>query len=176
MNKIQIRKKILAQFKKKIPNRKRRELKLKEKILSNSLFLQSKKIAIYSAIQHEVNLDFLFQFLNKKKIYLPVFENENYYWQEINSQKDLTIGRYNILEPKKKNKNNQLQKIDIFFVPAIAFQIKNYYRIGRGGGYYDGLLKNQAGIKIGIGFKEQGYLEQHPIDPWDIAMDQLWLG
>ena len=189
MQKSQIRKRIHKLLQKKIIDRENRELKMKYKILSHPLFLQCEKIAFYSAIQHEINLDFLFDFANEKKIYLPYFNGKNYSWQSVKNQKDLTKGKYNILEPQKtkeilnskdkkkdrKEDKKKDEKIKLFFIPAVAFHVKKYWRIGRGGGYYDRLLQGQSGLKIGIGFKEQGYLEHHKIDSWDVAMDEIWL-
>lgn len=184
----QIRKKISAQLKKKIPNRQQRELQLRQKILNEPIVQQSKKIAIYSAIQHEVNLNFLFDSFTDKTIdkifYLPFFEkdknNNEYQWQAVKNPNELQKGKYNILEPLQIESNFNpkilVEEIELFFIPAIAFHSKYYWRIGRGGGYYDRLLSGAKGIKIGIGFEEQSYTEEHEIDSWDIAMDQLWLG
>lgn len=184
----QIRKKILFQLtEKKIPLRKQRENKVKEKIMNHSFFIQSKRIGFYSAIQHEINLNFLFDFAHQKNIYLPYFDGNSYSWQPVKNQKDLTKGKYNILQPAKKTKEifnpkdkkkdkKKYEKIELFFIPAVAFHMKKYWRIGRGGGYYDRLLQGENGLKVGIGFKEQGYLEHHKVDSWDIAMDEIWLG
>lgn len=176
-----IRKKKLHELKqKKIVNKKARELKLQKKILSSPLFQNAKTVAIYSAIQHEINLNFMFDFLGKKKIYLPIFKDKNYHWQEIKNGNHLIKGKYDILEPIiEKNQQETIKKlndtIELFFIPAIAFHIKNNWRIGRGKGYYDKLLQNAEGIKIGLGFTEQGYNENHSIDKWDICMNEIWL-
>lgn len=193
----QIRKKISAQLKKEIVNRQQRELQLKKRILNEPIVRQSKKIAFYSATQHEVSLNFLFEYFTDKSrdkttdkiFYLPFFEksknNSEYQWQVVENLNGLQKGKYNILEPLqsrqlKQSKINLNQKvsveeIELFFVPAIAFHSKYNWRIGRGGGYYDRLLSSAKGIKIGVGFKEQSYTKEHEIDSWDIKMDELWL-
>jgi 5-formyltetrahydrofolate cyclo-ligase len=58
-------------------------------------------------------------------------------------------------------------------IPALAFDSSGY-RLGYGKGYYDRFLTPSIST-IGIGFQEQSYLGQLPIDPWDFAIEDLFL-
>lgn len=68
-----------------------------------------------------------------------------------------------------------LEEIDYILVPGVGFDRKNF-RIGYGKGFYDRFLATCTNIPtIGIGFKEQLYEGNLPIDPWDIAIDEIRL-
>lgn len=67
------------------------------------------------------------------------------------------------------------EKIDCILVPGLGFDQKNF-RLGYGKGYYDRFLSQTGQIRtIGVGFKEQLYEGLLPIDPWDIAVQELAL-
>lgn len=67
---------------------------------------------------------------------------------------------------------NALEKqIDLYIVPGVAFD-RNGNRLGRGGGYYDRLLKNKKNIKIGLAYEIQ-MVAQVPHSSYDIPMDMV---
>ncbi len=61
------------------------------------------------------------------------------------------------------------EDIDCWIVPGVAFDVKGY-RIGFGGGYYDRILKDAVGLKIGVGYEWQ-VLSDLPHEGHDIPCD-----
>ena len=62
-------------------------------------------------------------------------------------------------------------EINLWFIPGRAFDIHGN-RLGRGGGFYDRLLEDENGIKVGV-TTEDRILDYIPVDSWDIKMDFL---
>ncbi len=64
------------------------------------------------------------------------------------------------------------EPIDLALIPGVAFDKYNY-RLGRGLGWYDKLLKQNPHIyKIGICYKEQ-LIDKLPTEDHDIKMDEV---
>lgn len=83
---------------------------------------------------------------------------------------DLKKGAYGIYEPDVIYKA-KLDDIDLILVPGIAFS-KSGDRIGFGKGYYDKLLQNFSGKKVGICYDFQ-VIESVPASKHDIKMDMI---
>ena len=64
------------------------------------------------------------------------------------------------------------EDIDIVLVPGLAFD-HQMNRLGRGKGFYDKLLTQIKGTKIGVCFQEQISNDILPTDPWDQKVDIL---
>ena len=85
----------------------------------------------------------------------------------------LIISDYGIPEPNPDicipiNPDN----IDIVLVPGLAFDYQ-MNRLGRGKGFYDKLLTQIKGNKIGVCFREQISNDILPTNNWDQKVDQL---
>ncbi len=81
-------------------------------------------------------------------------------------------GVFQIEEPLKNSKNHKpLSLLSGALIPGLGFDIFGR-RLGRGKGYYDRLLKNWNGIKVGIAFRSQ-ILAELPEEAHDIKMDYL---
>jgi 5-formyltetrahydrofolate cyclo-ligase len=94
-----------------------------------------------------------------------------------NLTKDLKKNnRFSILEPDPSVcQRAELTEIDCIITPALVFDKKNH-RLGYGFGYYDRLIKLLPNAyTIGIGFKEQFYDADLPIDPHDVFLHQVYL-
>ncbi|HZL12624.1 MAG TPA: 5-formyltetrahydrofolate cyclo-ligase, partial [Verrucomicrobiae bacterium] len=63
-------------------------------------------------------------------------------------------GKFGIREPKASCAEILLIEFDLILVPGIAFDLHGN-RLGRGQGFYDRLLAEFRGTKIGIAFDEQ---------------------
>lgn len=63
-----------------------------------------------------------------------------------------------------------LSQIDVFLVPGLVFDRRGY-RLGRGGGFYDRILSQRRGIKIGIASSFQISCEDIPVENHDVKMD-----
>ena len=61
---------------------------------------------------------------------------------------------------------------DLIIVPGLAFD-HNGYRLGYGGGYYDGFLtEHPESYKVGVGYKFQ-LLDEVPIEAHDQRVDEV---
>lgn len=111
-------------------------------------------IALYYPIKNEVNIIPLIDVLLKKskEIYLPKLLGKKMYMARLNSLDCLKPNKYNIPEPI----NNEFASlIDVYIIPAVAFDLRKY-RIGYGGGYYDRYFKeNKRTLLIGVIFDFQ---------------------
>lgn len=59
----------------------------------------------------------------------------------------------------------------LWLVPGLAFD-RQGHRLGRGGGFYDRLLSDAAGVKIGLAFSCQ-IQQEVPALPHDVRMDWI---
>ena len=94
---------------------------------------------------------------NKDKIKISILEEP------------LVKNKFGVLQPKKLN---EINKVDIFLIPGLAFDL-NGTRLGRGGGAYDKLLADYSdSYFIGVSFDEYIF-ENLPIENHDIKMNAL---
>jgi len=87
-------------------------------------------------------------------------------------EKELKLGFYNILTPKKEYiREVEPSSIDLVLVPGAGFD-KRGYRIGYGGGYYDTFFTtlNKDAIKIGLAFQMQ-IMDKVPNEDHDIPVN-----
>jgi len=140
-----------------------------ERIQNWHLFQTSKKLAFYFAMKDEVSLDFLFE--SGKELFLPRFEvNYKKYEMCLVSNKDeLVVGEYGIKEPGKQCRIVEINEIDLWFIPGMAFS-RLGHRLGRGAGFYDRLLENEGGLKCGVCISRK-IIEGIPAESHDIKMN-----
>ncbi len=85
---------------------------------------------------------------------------------------DLQQGYGGIQEPKRSCPMSLPSQMDLIIVPGVAFDIRGY-RLGRGGGYYDRLLRKAPCVpKIGLCFREQR-VRKLPAAFHDVMMDSV---
>ena len=127
---------------KKLLNKKNRYVYQKK--IENQLFkeLSKKKyknILIYISMGNEVNTKQLIKKLKQKnkQIFVPFMEYLSF--KMVKFSLPLKKKKFNIYEPKNKNKTKQ--KIDVAVVPIIGID-KNYKRVGFGKGMYDRFFDN----------------------------------
>ena len=89
----------------------------------------------------------------------------------VNDPADLVPGRYGILEPEEGIPPVNVADIEVFLVPALAYDQAGE-RLGKGGGYYDRLLAKASNesFRIGIIFGCQRSA-QIPVDGYDQSVD-----
>ncbi len=84
-----------------------------------------------------------------------------------------TLNKFGILEPiLDKSAIIPLKKIDIIYLPVVAFDL-NGYRLGMGGGFYDRTLGTHQGkrpLLVGLAHEFQ-LVEKLPIENTDIPLD-----
>ncbi len=139
------------------------------------VFRRAEHVAFYYGIAPEVETgSFLKKILKDKKIYLPRSgPKKSLVLCRVRSLfKDLRKGAYNIREPRAFCEKRPARQMDIIIVPGVAFD-KNGGRLGRGGGYYDRLLRNAKKIvKIGVCFQEQ-IVKKVPMNMHDVKVDRV---
>lgn len=154
------------------------ELAICDKLLTISAIKEAKRIALYCAIDYEVDLTrFISVILEENKILcFPRYSNKSgksqkYEIAEICNIDDLKKGKFGIPEPSSECKTYSVEKIDTWLIPGVAFDHTGV-RLGRGGGVYDRLLRKTNGFKIGVLFNTQ-LKESLPSEKHDIKMDML---
>ena len=108
----------------------------------------------------------------KKLIALPCFDSDNQAYVP-RHVKDIHVeiisGKFGIREPATDCVAIPPNDLDLVLVPGVAFSVDGH-RLGRGKGFYDRLLQDFTGKKIGIAFDEQ-ILEAIPTEKNDVPMD-----
>ncbi|MDR0705319.1 MAG: 5-formyltetrahydrofolate cyclo-ligase [Planctomycetaceae bacterium] len=130
---------------------------------------QNNRLMIYLSFGNEVQTT---SFLNVYPVVVPCCDENTIVPVRIFSRNDLESGRFGILEPKQKIRNNPKyhvtpEQLDVVFVPGLAFDTLGN-RLGRGKGYYDRFLSQFPlnTLLIGLAFECQ-IVEQIPVDTWD---------
>lgn len=159
---------------------KRDVLKQKSRLISNVIlkldeYKKAKIIAFYSHINNEVDLDNILAraIKNGKKIVLPRVKKHGLEFYRISKRGDLQPGTFDILEPRKGLSKISANKIDLFLIPGVAFDISGN-RIGYGKGYFDSVLKKRkkSSCVCGVSYFFQ-ILERLPDKSGDYKMDKL---
>lgn len=135
-------------------------------------------VTLYCAMAGEIDLTEMCETLNRqgKETLLPRYNEaaEAYEMAKVESLlQDTKVGHYGIREPRRDCPASRPEKLNgrdtVWCVPGLAFDASGN-RLGRGGGYYDRLLKNASGAKIGIAYDFQ-VLDAVPTTRHDVAMD-----
>lgn len=87
----------------------------------------------------------------------------------IRSESDVVPGFWGIREPAADCPSPKSDLLDLIIVPGVAFN-ESGWRLGRGKGYYDRLLKAWRGRTCGVCYDEQ-MVEHIPVEPHDIQLD-----
>jgi len=151
-----------------------------EKLCANlkeqSVFQNAGSILFFAPLPEEPDLwPLLNEMLaGKKMVALPCFDadNETYVPRHVQDiHVEILSGKFGIREPATTCIAIPLDDLDLVLVPGVAFALDGH-RIGRGKGFYDRLLENFTGEKIGITFDEQ-IVETIPAEENDVLMDLI---
>lgn len=107
-----------------------------------------------------------------KVVALPGFDADQQFYKPrrvSNLHVELVSGRFGIREPAARCVEIPLADLELVLVPGVAFDWRGH-RLGRGQGFYDRLLANFSGKKIGIAFEEQ-LVDAIPAEPQDVRMN-----
>ncbi|MBP5405709.1 5-formyltetrahydrofolate cyclo-ligase [bacterium] len=155
------------------------ELEISSKKIVNSLisldvFKRSNVVALYVPIKNEVDLMSLFPEKGKRFVF-PRVENgtKKLSFYEASSSDDFEKGSFNIPEPKTTLNKVDVENIDLFLVPGVAFSEK-CERIGYGGGFYDATLKYKSknARTLGVAFDFQ-IVDSGFSEPFDERLDAV---
>lgn len=85
----------------------------------------------------------------------------------------LRPGSYGLLEPDPKTSQRMpIEGCSTILVPGLGFDHAGM-RLGRGQGFYDRMLLEFSGLKVGVGYSVQVTEQRLPRDPQDVAMDVI---
>ena len=143
-----------------------------QKILSHlrswDPWVEAQTVCAFTALPSEPDL--LTPWPDGKKIILPRVVGSKMRLHLVDHSEMLVAGSFGILEPIP-SAPFALAKADMILVPGLAFDQRGV-RLGRGGGYYDRLLTDFEGLRVGVCFKESVF-EQIPSESHDACMDFL---
>lgn len=146
------------------------------RVFANVFFCQARRVALYHDVPPEVETrPFLRKILREKEVFLSKVElrTGTLTLRRVRSlTKDLQKGVYSIREPKGACVRRPASEMDLIIVPGVGFDRRGN-RLGRGGGYYDRLLRKAKKVrKIGICFREQ-IVKKIPATRLDVRVDRV---
>jgi 5-formyltetrahydrofolate cyclo-ligase len=134
----------------------------------------AKRIALYLATNGEINLERLWRSapLHRKHCYFPVLKDDNVLsFLPATPTSTFYKNRFGIDEPcVSQSYAISPEKLDVMFLPLLAFDRKGT-RLGMGGGYYDRTLAiTKPAFLVGIAyeFQLQTFIEAAE---WDIPLN-----
>lgn len=143
-------------------------------LLKLDAFIAAESIALYKAIEGEVDLEPLFGscWEQGKRTSIPIFNRalKIYELADISENTRYVQGNYGIQEPVNPA-YAEIGAVDLVIVPGVAFDTKGN-RLGRGGGYYDRMLAGYGGIKAAVAFEFQLF-DHVPNDSSDIPVNYI---
>jgi len=131
------------------------------------------KIALYSALPSEVNLETTTQLLPKKEWHYPVVRKRAMSFHRVSDLRTLQKGFSEIYEPNPMVHPPIIDsELDLIICPGLGFTEQGY-RLGRGGGFYDRFLATIPNTpRMGACFIDQ-IQESLPSESYDISMTHL---
>ena len=128
-------------------------------------------VAVYLASPDEIDLsEFIIEMLDRGvKVVAPRWNGETYELARLRSlsEGNLRRGPMNILEPAEAEIVRP-SEVAAWIVPGLAFTIQGD-RLGYGGGWYDRLMADAKGFKIGVAHEFQ-IVKNLPHEPHDIPL------
>ena len=134
-------------------------------------YRRARAVALYSPVHNEVDTSAILGDALKlgKKVFYPKLSMAGLPgFARIRSSAELVVGRYGILEPVGNEVLAPLQDESlIVFIPGLLFD-RQGHRLGRGGGWYDRVLKGlgDRGFFVGLAYEIQ-LVDDLPAESWD---------
>lgn len=138
---------------------------------------QVHKLACYWGRWPEIDTGRFIQQMNhlNLEIFLPRVEAKRHLsFRKYDSPQSLITSKLGIMEPGEDEEIVDLKDLDLMIVPGVAF-VKEGYRLGYGGGYYDRILAANPNLStLSIAFNQQVFSEAlWPIESHDLAVDYV---
>ena len=151
------------------------EQKAIQHLVSTEEFSRADKILLYYPVKSEADPLPLFEIARElgKKVAFPKCNKDDLTMRffEISSQKDLSLGAYNIPEPKEDLGELICDERTLCVVPALLYS-RDGHRLGWGKGYYDRFLAGFAGVSIGFAY--DGFVvDELPHSEHDRQLDMI---
>lgn len=157
--------------------RTRQNREIKKKFLALSEFAAARTIGFFASEKFEVSTDELItkSLAAGKRVCLPrIKKKSELEFREIKNLAELEIGKFGIRAPREDSPKIMIEKLDLLVVPGLSFT-KNGERLGRGGGFFDRVLKKFHGVSVGLAFDFQ-ILEKIPTERWDERVRRVVAG
>ena len=144
-----------------------------QNIVSLPEFISASRVFTYLSIGREVDTRKIIEHCLKigKTLALPhSYENGIMDFVLLDRPVDeLQLGMFGIPAPSEASEKLIPEKGDIILVPALCYD-ENFYRLGRGGGYYDRYLSAFRIFSVGL-CREKQLLASVPTDEFDMRVD-----
>ncbi|MGH7968538.1 MAG: 5-formyltetrahydrofolate cyclo-ligase, partial [Limisphaerales bacterium] len=136
-----------------------------------ALWRRARSVLLFAPVQGELDIWPLLEaaLAQGKETALPRFQKETgrYIACSVrNLDTDVSVGHWNIREPRAHCAETPLNRLDLILVPGVAFDLHGR-RVGRGKGFYDQILAAAGGSTCGTAFDEQ-IVSEVPVEPHDI--------
>ncbi|MGH8022033.1 MAG: 5-formyltetrahydrofolate cyclo-ligase [Limisphaerales bacterium] len=156
--------------------RKSESEKLCALLRAHPFFQAARSILFFASLPAEPDLWPLLSetLAGKKLVALPCFDPDRQSYQPrhvTDVRVGILSGKFGIREPPDSCVAIPTNELELVLVPGVAFGMDGH-RLGRGKGYYDRLLQNFTGRKIGVAFDEQ-LVEAVPSAENDVRMDLI---
>jgi 5-formyltetrahydrofolate cyclo-ligase len=143
-----------------------------KKIQRTRRFLEASTIALYWAVDWEIDLSPLFtsEISTGKTFALPRWDSlhNEYEFAVLGSVSQIVTGPYGIHEPAPECRGLEHHAIELVFIPGLAFS-RVGARLGRGRGFYDRLLEPLESDLCGVCHDIQ-LMDDVPSNHWDKPM------
>lgn len=154
--------------------RRERSLAICQQITTLPCWSEIGCVAAFSALPDEPDLSPLLDRCAPRRLAFPRIEGEHLVFLEVASRSDLSLSRWNLLEPVYREEAViPVGEIDLLLVPGVAFT-RDGHRMGRGRGYYDRLMAHPEfrAKTVGVCFREQ-VVPELPLEPHDLSVTSL---
>lgn len=145
-----------------------------EKLAAHPLFQRARTVMLYYSLPDEVAThEFVAHWAPRKQVVLPVVKGDDLELRLYRSPEAMEDSSFHIQVPTGEAFTDWAS-IDLIVVPGMAFDAAGH-RMGRGRGYYDRFLSQEAVRtcpKLGICFRCQ-LCEAVPFETHDVPMDAV---
>lgn len=149
--------------------------RLVQKVTQLPAWQASQTVALFMAQPFEIPTQLLVQIALQqgKTVTVPkVYPKRTMRLEQISAKTRYERSQFGVLEPVD-TKTIAPEQIDFWVVPGLAFSA-DLQRVGFGAGYYDRVLPQTAGYKLGITIQANYYdAASWPVDAFDVAMDAV---